>query len=99
MSKRQQARERLRRRRALAKARKQQANSGQSEPPKQIEAREKPSQAVASDKKETDRQRQREIDALERDVAELTRLSTTTGETTVEIERIRREVEELKRDF
>jgi acetyl-CoA carboxylase carboxyl transferase subunit alpha len=54
---------------------------------------------VALDKKETDRQRQREIDALERDVAELTRLSTPTGETTVEIERIRREVEELKRDF
>ena len=99
MSKRQQARERLRRRRDLAKARKQQADSGQSEPTKPIEPREKPRQAGAPDKKETDRQRQREIDGLERDVAELTRLSTTTGETTVEIERIRREVEELKRDF
>ena len=97
MSKRQEIRERLRRRRELAKARKQQAEQGGS--PKQIDTREKPKQAVAPDRKEIDRRRQREIDALERDVAELTRLSTPTGETTVEIERIRREVEELKRDF
>src|ERR1700728_3329012 len=40
-----------------------------------------------------------EIDVLERDVAELSRLSAATGETTAEIERIRREVPELKRDF
>src|SRR5580700_7036774 len=99
MSKRQEIRERLRRRRELAKARKQQAKGGQSESTKQIEAHEKSRQPAAFDKKETDRQRQHEIDALERDVAELTRLSTPTGETTVEIERIRREVEELKRDF
>jgi acetyl-CoA carboxylase carboxyl transferase subunit alpha len=99
MSKRQEIRERLRRRRALAKARKQQAKAEQPGPPTQIENRETPRQPGASDKKENDRQRQREIDALERDVAELTRLSTPTGETTVEIERIRREVDELKRDF
>ena len=99
MSKRQLIRERLRRRRELAKARKQQAKAEEIGLPKRIETSEKPRQPMAPDKKEIDRQRQREIDALERDVAELTRLSTTTRETTVEIERIRREVDELKRDF
>src|ERR1700734_1569423 len=99
MSKRQLIRERLRRRRELAKARKQQAKAEEIGLPKRIETAEKPRQPMAPDKKEIDRQRQREIDALERDVAELTRLSTTTRETTVEIERIRREVDELKRDF
>jgi acetyl-CoA carboxylase carboxyl transferase subunit alpha len=46
-----------------------------------------------------EKQKQLVIDALERDVAELGRLSTPTGEQSVEIERIRREVDELKRDF
>ena len=46
-----------------------------------------------------EKQKQRVIDALERDVAELSRLSAPTGEQSVEIERIRREVEELKHDF
>jgi hypothetical protein len=67
MSKRQQIRERLRRRRELAKARKQQADAEQSGLPKLAETPERSKQAVASDKKEIDRQRQREIDALERE--------------------------------
>jgi acetyl-CoA carboxylase carboxyl transferase subunit alpha len=46
-----------------------------------------------------EKQKQRVIDALERDVAELSRLSAPTGEQSVEIDRIRREVDELKRDF
>ncbi len=44
-------------------------------------------------------QRQLEIDALEHDVAELSRLTDPTDATAAEIDRIRREVEELKRDF
>jgi acetyl-CoA carboxylase carboxyl transferase subunit alpha len=48
---------------------------------------------------EIDKLKQRAIDALERDVADLSRLSTPTGEQSVEIERIRKEVDELKREF
>ncbi len=44
-------------------------------------------------------QRQVEIDALERDVAELSRLTNPSDATAEEIDRIRREVEELKREF
>lgn len=44
-------------------------------------------------------QRQLEIDALERDVTELSRLTNPTDESAAEVERIRREVEELKREF
>jgi acetyl-CoA carboxylase carboxyl transferase subunit alpha len=44
-------------------------------------------------------QRQIEINALERDIAELSRLTDATDATAGEIDRIRREVEELKRDF
>jgi acetyl-CoA carboxylase carboxyl transferase subunit alpha len=51
------------------------------------------------DRRQKDKERQREIDALERDVEELSRLSTPTGETAAEIDRIRSEVEELKREF
>ncbi|MGH9714128.1 MAG: acetyl-CoA carboxylase carboxyltransferase subunit alpha [Candidatus Acidiferrales bacterium] len=51
------------------------------------------------DRKEKDKERLREIDALERDVAELSRLSAPTGETAAEIDRIRNEVDELKREF
>jgi acetyl-CoA carboxylase carboxyl transferase subunit alpha len=48
---------------------------------------------------EIDKLKQRAIDALERDVADLSRLSAPTGEQSVEIERIRKEVDELKREF
>ncbi len=46
-----------------------------------------------------DEQRQIEINALERDIAELSRLTDPSDSTAGEIERIRREVEELKHDF
>ena len=46
-----------------------------------------------------DRQRQRQIDALERDVFELSRLTNPTDATAEDIERIRREVDELRREF
>jgi acetyl-CoA carboxylase carboxyl transferase subunit alpha len=46
-----------------------------------------------------DDQRQIEINALERDIAELGRLTDPTDATAGEIDRIRHEVEELKRDF
>jgi acetyl-CoA carboxylase carboxyl transferase subunit alpha len=49
--------------------------------------------------KKHDEQRQLEIDALERDVTELSRLTDPTDETAAEVERIRREVAELKREF
>ena len=44
-------------------------------------------------------QRQIEIEALERDVAELSRLTDPSDATAAEIDRIRREVEELKHEF
>jgi len=46
-----------------------------------------------------DEQRQIEINALERDIAELSRLTDPSDATAGEIDRIRHEVEELKRDF
>lgn len=46
-----------------------------------------------------DDRRQIEIDALERDISELSRLTDPSDATAGEIERIRREVEELKHDF
>jgi acetyl-CoA carboxylase carboxyl transferase subunit alpha len=99
MSKRREARERLRRRRELAKSHKLQDRVEDSVVSKSAEPREKLNAAAVTNAKETARARQLEIDALERDVAELSRLSVPSGETTVEIERIRREVEDLKRDF
>src|SRR5579862_558914 len=48
--------------------------------------------------REKERERQRAINALERDVEELGRLSPTK-EGTAEIERLRHEVEELRREF
>jgi acetyl-CoA carboxylase carboxyl transferase subunit alpha len=62
-------------------------------------AKPKPVPAAAVATPTIEKQKQRVIDALERDVAELSRLSAPTGEQSVEIERIRREVEELKHDF
>jgi acetyl-CoA carboxylase carboxyl transferase subunit alpha len=54
---------------------------------------------IQTDQRLKEKDRQRAIDALERDVEELSRLSPPTGETAVEISRIRTEVEELKREF
>jgi acetyl-CoA carboxylase carboxyl transferase subunit alpha len=62
-------------------------------------AKPKPAPVAAVAAPDIEKQKQRVIDALERDVAELSRLSTPTSEQSTEIERIRREVEELKHDF
>jgi acetyl-CoA carboxylase carboxyl transferase subunit alpha len=67
--------------------------------PSTASAKSKSAPAVGFAVANVEKQKQRVIDALERDVAELSRLSTPTGEQSVEIERIRREVDELKRDF
>jgi acetyl-CoA carboxylase carboxyl transferase subunit alpha len=48
---------------------------------------------------EKQRQRQQAIDTLERDVAELGRLAEPSSATATDISRIRKEVDELKRDF
>jgi acetyl-CoA carboxylase carboxyl transferase subunit alpha len=103
---RQLARERLRRRKALAKQRllqekqqaKLQAKKGS------IAQTVKPIQPVASvatagGPNDIEKQRQSAIDSLERDVVELSRLTDPTDETAGEIDRIRREVDELKREF
>jgi acetyl-CoA carboxylase carboxyl transferase subunit alpha len=49
--------------------------------------------------RQKEKQRLTEIAALERDVEELSRLSAPTGDTAAEIDRIRVEVDELKREF
>lgn len=54
---------------------------------------------MKSDRKELNKERQRAIDALQEDVAELSRLSDPADQTGGEIERIRKEVEELKQEF
>ena len=102
------ARERLRRLRALAKQRKAQeranaraakaAQSAPADPPA------KPKQQAIPAAKEAglnprDERREIEINALERDIAELSRLTDPTDATAAEVARIRREVDELKRDF
>ena len=48
---------------------------------------------------EQDERRELEINALERDIAELSRLTDPSDATSAEIVRIRKEVEELKHDF
>jgi acetyl-CoA carboxylase carboxyl transferase subunit alpha len=90
MNKRQLARERLRRRRAHARLGEQAGG---------VDLPVATGHYTAMDKREKEKERQRAIDALERDVEELSRLSTPSSETANEIDRIRREVEELKREF
>jgi acetyl-CoA carboxylase carboxyl transferase subunit alpha len=48
---------------------------------------------------DNEKQRRKVIDALERDVEELSRLSAPTGEQTAEIDRVRAEIQELKMEF
>lgn len=102
------ARERLRRIREAAKQRKQQekeqkpkaeARSGKTESRAQTEQPSQPMTLTKNDPAENEKVRQRDIDALERDVAELSRLATPANQTAADIERIRRQVEELKREF
>jgi acetyl-CoA carboxylase carboxyl transferase subunit alpha len=103
------ARRRLRRMRELARQRKaleekergSAAGGKQSAAPSStatpfVERRRKDARGTSEDR---EKQRQLEIDTLERNVAELSRLTDPTESTAADIERIRREVEELKHDF
>jgi acetyl-CoA carboxylase carboxyl transferase subunit alpha len=99
------ARERLRRLRALAKQRRlQEKAAARTAQAKSAGSAGKPLPAAAPpinevDFKQRDERRQVEINALERDITELSRLTNPDDATAGEIERIRREVEELKHDF
>jgi acetyl-CoA carboxylase carboxyltransferase alpha subunit len=103
------ARRRLRRMRELARQRKaleekargsaaggKPSAAASSTAPPFIERRRKDARGTSEDR---EKQKQSEIDALERNVAELSRLTDPTESTAADIERIRREVEELKHDF
>jgi acetyl-CoA carboxylase carboxyl transferase subunit alpha len=74
-------------------------------PPKPRPTGPPPAKEVASKERgahrdgQRDERRQIEINALERDIAELSRLTDPGDATAGEIDRIRREVEELKHDF
>src|ERR1700723_4796889 len=106
------ARERLRRLRALANLRRLQAKADERKakaalaapaartrqpiaPPPNADSGKQDERPVPG----RDEQRQVEIDALERDTPELSRLTDPSDATAGEIDRIRREVDELKRDF
>jgi acetyl-CoA carboxylase carboxyl transferase subunit alpha len=97
MRKREKLRERLRQRRERKQALKEAklAAAGAS-----AEERVKPVTADLTPEtpREKEKQRQRVINALERDVEELGRLSPT-AEGTAEIDRLRHEVDELRREF
>jgi acetyl-CoA carboxylase carboxyl transferase subunit alpha len=56
-------------------------------------------QSMGPEPEERTRQRQRQIDALERDVFELSRLTKPSDQSAGDIERLRHEVEELRREF
>ena len=78
--------------------------SAEKRPPHQkepaVEAQHRPHAVTAdANPRDVERQRQRQIDALERDVFELSRLTNPTDATAEDIERIRREVDELRREF
>lgn len=58
-----------------------------------------PYAAAAETVRELERKKDREIQALETDVANLKRLANPTDATGADIERLQREIEQLKRDF
>jgi acetyl-CoA carboxylase carboxyl transferase subunit alpha len=99
------ARKRLRRLRARARERKlleekQQAAGRASKPAAAASALQPSPQAAAANAvKELERKKDREIQALESDVANLKRLASPTDATGADIERLQREIEQLKRDF
>jgi acetyl-CoA carboxylase carboxyl transferase subunit alpha len=101
------ARQRLRRLRALAKQRKAQERASAraakaAQPAEAVRAAnsKRPSAApTEGGLSPRDERREIEIHALERDIAELSRLTDPTDATAAEIDRIRKEVEELKHDF
>ncbi len=105
--KRKRARERLKRLRALARQRKAQeranARAAKAAPPSPTAARSRQPVATPASTQaglsSLDERREIEINALERDIAELSRLTDPTDATAAEIGRIRKEVEELKHDF
>jgi acetyl-CoA carboxylase carboxyl transferase subunit alpha len=95
------ARERLRRMRARAKQRQLEEAHARAEaesladPPTDQSSGARP----RTDSRDRQKQRQLEIETLERDVAALSRLTEPDDVIAPDIERIRREVEELKHDF
>jgi acetyl-CoA carboxylase carboxyl transferase subunit alpha len=104
------ARKRLRRLRARARQRKmleekdRAAERAQTRlhappPPARDVAALPRTELAALTSKESERLKQLEIEALERDVTELSRLTNPTDATAADIERIRIEIGELKRDF
>jgi acetyl-CoA carboxylase carboxyl transferase subunit alpha len=97
MRKREKLRERLRQRRehkqALKEAKLAAAMANAAEQVKPVTA-----DSTPETPREKEKQRQRVINALERDVEELGRLSPT-AEGTAEIDRLRHEVDELRREF
>jgi acetyl-CoA carboxylase carboxyl transferase subunit alpha len=98
VAKREKLRERLRRRRerikALKAAAKRAEQAGNSNDSENVVT----ADPAAESPRERERERQRAINSLERDVEELGRLSPTK-EGNAEIERLRHEVEELRREF
>ncbi len=95
--KRDKLRERLRQRRELKKALKAAKLAEQAANPNDNESA-VTTGAEAQSPRDKERERQRAINSLERDVEELGRLSPTK-EGAAEIERLRHEVEELRREF
>ncbi len=95
--KRDKLRERLRQRRELKKALKAAKLAEHAAKPND-EVNVVMADSVGDSPREKERQRQHAINALERDVEELGRLSPTK-EGAAEIERLRHEVEELRREF
>jgi len=95
------ARKRLRRLRARARERKRlEEKQHAAERAAVRPATTAPSRdALAGAIKQTEEKKQSEIDALEHEVVELKRLSNLSDGTSADIERIQREIEELKRDF
>jgi acetyl-CoA carboxylase carboxyl transferase subunit alpha len=94
------ARQRLRRMRALVRQRKlEEKKAAKPTPSEESPKTGSLSNTRRSESKERTAERQMQINALERDVAELSRLSDPTDATAEDIARIRAEVEELKKDF
>jgi acetyl-CoA carboxylase carboxyl transferase subunit alpha len=83
----------------IRSARKLLAGDTASSPRKTSPGSETPAPPMSFGQEDRDRQRQRQIDALERDVFELSRLTNPSDDSAQDIERIRREVEELRREF
>lgn len=107
---RKEARQRLRRRRALAKQREREKSLREkaemeqrgvvfAASPARDDLRASAGSGAKPSRKELEKERQRAIDALQHDVSELGRLAGPGDEAHADIVRIRREVEELKQEF